>query len=80
LRPSGVPLDFTDQTKAAPDKWLATHAAFLYVSETGSSFLTHNPEWVGARSSLNVIFDLAIFLGDFAIKENPVLRWQMDHR
>jgi hypothetical protein len=40
--------------------------------------LTHNPEWVGARSSLNVVFDLAIFLGDFAINESPVLRWEMD--
>jgi hypothetical protein len=74
----GLSLDFTDQTKAALDRWLATHAPFLYVLEDGCSFLTHNPEWTGARLSLNVIFDLAIFLGDFAIVESPVLRWEMD--
>lgn len=80
LCPFGVRLDFTDQTKDALDDWLATYAAFLYVSENGCSFLTHNPEWAGARLGLNVILDLGIFLGEFAINENPVLRWEMDTR
>jgi hypothetical protein len=78
LAPFGVSLDFTEQTKAALDHWLAAYAAFLYVHETGSSFLTRNPEWTDARLSLNVIFDLAIFLGDFAVHESPMLRWEMD--
>ena len=78
LRSFGVRLDFTDQTKDALDDWLATYAAFLYVSENGCSFLTHNPQWAGRRLSLNVILDLGIFLGEFAINENPVLRWEMD--
>jgi hypothetical protein len=51
---------------------------YLYVSETGCSFLTHEPEWVGPRLGLNVILDLAIFIGDFAIHESPALRWEMD--
>jgi hypothetical protein len=74
----GVQLDFTDSAKNALDGWLAKYGAFLYVSETGSSFLTHNPEWVGPRSGFNVIFDLAILLGEFAIRESAGLRWEMD--
>jgi hypothetical protein len=75
-----IQLDFTDRAKEALDSWLTTHGAFLYVSETGSSFLTHNPEWVGPRSGLNVILDLAIFIGEFAIRESPGLGWEMDAR
>jgi hypothetical protein len=80
LHPFGVSLAFTQQTKDALDGWLATYAALLYVAEDGCSFLTHNPEWTGARGGLNVIFDLAIFLGEFAINENRALRWAMDTR
>jgi hypothetical protein len=80
LHPFGVSLAFTQQTKDALDGWLATYAALLYVVEDGCSFLTHNPEWTGARGGLNVIFDLAVFLGEFAIKENRTLRWEMDAR
>lgn len=78
LQPFGVSLDFTEQTKDQLDTWLATYAAFLYVLERGSSFLTHDPGWTGARLGFNVIFDLALFLGDFAIHESPGLRWEMD--
>jgi hypothetical protein len=78
VHPFGVSLAFTQQTKDALDGWLATYAALLYVAEDGCSFLTHNPEWTDARLGLNVIFDLAIFLGEFAIHEKPVLRWAMD--
>jgi len=74
----GVSLDFTDTTKGALDEWIATYAGFLYVREEGSSFMTHDPEWDGARLGLNVILDLAIFLGNFAIHESPGLRWDMD--
>jgi len=80
LHPFGVSLAFTQQTKDALDGWLATYAALLYVAEDGCSFLTHNPQWTGARGSLNVIFDLAVFLGEFAINENRMLRWEMDAR
>jgi hypothetical protein len=76
----GVSLSFSQQAKSALDAWLATYAAFLYVSERGSSFLTHNPGWVGPRAGFNVIFDLASFLGDFAIHENPNLSWEMDNQ
>jgi hypothetical protein len=31
----------------------------------------------GLRLGLNVIHDLAVFLGDFAIHENPNLRWEL---
>ena len=51
LQPCGISLEFTEQTKEALDKWLATYAAFLYVSEDGCSFLTHNPGWAGVRLS-----------------------------
>jgi hypothetical protein len=76
----GIAIDFTDATKRALDRWIATYGAFLYVPETGLSFWTHNPEWVGARARFNVILDLAIFIGEFAIKESPNLRWEMDAR
>jgi len=76
----GVQLVFTDEAKKALDRWVANYGAFLYISETGSSFLTHTPEWVGPRSGFNVIFDLAIFIGDFAVKESPGLGWEMDAR
>jgi hypothetical protein len=75
-----VSLDFTDRTKQALDRWVASYGALLFVSETGLSFWTHRPEWVGERSSLNVIFDLAIYIGEFAIAESPWLRWQIDER
>jgi len=80
LAPYGVQLDFSEQTKRALDGWLATYGAFLYVSEEGNSFLTHNPEWVGPRSGLNVILDVAIFIGEFALRESPGLVWEMDVR
>jgi hypothetical protein len=80
FQPFGVALEFAKQTKDALDDWLATYAAFLYVSEVGCSFLTHSPEWTGVLLGLNVILDLGIFLGEFAIKENPALRWDMDRR
>jgi hypothetical protein len=78
LVPFGIALDFTDGTKTALDDWLAHYAAFLYVLETPPSFFTHRAEWVGPRRGLNVILDLGIFIGDFAIHENPALRWEMD--
>jgi hypothetical protein len=78
LQPFGVSLDFTDGAKRALDRWLASYGALLFVSETGVSFLTHEPEWTGPRSSLNVIFDIGIYLGEFAIAESPWLRWEMD--
>jgi hypothetical protein len=76
----GVELKFTDNAKKALDGWLTSYGAFLYVPERGSSFWTHNPEWVGPRSGLNVILDVAIFIGDFAIRESQGLRWEMDVR
>jgi hypothetical protein len=76
----GVAVDFTDATKTALDRWIATYGAFLYVSETGLSFWTHNPEWEGARLGFGVILDLAIFIGEFAIRESPGLKWEMDTR
>src|SRR5262249_7647533 len=42
-----------------------------------SSFETYSPPWRDVRAGWNVIFDLAIFLGEFAIKENPALRWEL---
>jgi hypothetical protein len=78
LAPFDVSLDFTDRAKQELDRWLAGYGALLFVSETGSSFLTRQPEWTGARSSLNVIFDIAIYIGEFAIAESPWLRWQLD--
>jgi hypothetical protein len=78
LAPFGVQLEFTDNAKTRLDSWLARYGAFLYVSETGTSFFTHKPEWVGPRLGLNVILDLAIFIGEFAISESPGLRWEMD--
>jgi hypothetical protein len=74
----GVTLDFSEQTKRALDKWIFRYGGFLYVHESEpSSFLTHNPGWNGARVGLNVIFDLAVFLGEFAISVDPGLRWEM---
>lgn len=75
-----VSLDFTDRAKQALDRWIASYGALLFVPETGYSFWTHRPEWVGPRSGLNVIFDIAIYLGEFAIAESPELRWTMDVR
>jgi hypothetical protein len=75
-----VSLDFTDGAKQALDRWIACYGALLFVSETGLSFWTHRPEWAGPRSSLNVIFDIAIYIGEFAILESPHLRWSMDVR
>jgi hypothetical protein len=80
LAPFNVSLDFTDGAKQALDRWLAAYGALLFVSETGISFLTHEPEWTGPRASLNVIFDIGIYLGEFAIAESPWLRWDMDVR
>jgi hypothetical protein len=76
----GIALDFSERAKASLDSWLASYAAFLYVPESPPSFFTYNPGWVGPRQGLNIIFDLAIFIGDFAIHESPILRWDMDNR
>jgi hypothetical protein len=73
----GVSLGFSEAVKFSLDRWFAKYGAFLYVYENGSSFDTRLPAWEGARSGLNVIHDLAIFLGDFAIKECPKLYWEM---
>jgi hypothetical protein len=77
LAPFGVSLAFSDGAKTALDAWISRYGAFLYVDETGSSFLTRNPVWRGPRTGLNVIFDLATFLGEFAILESQNLRWEM---
>jgi Ferredoxin-like domain in Api92-like protein len=77
LLPFSVPLDFGENCKRALDAWIAKYGAFLFVRETGSSFLTRNPPWTGLRLGLNVIHDLAIFMGEFAIKESPNLFWCM---
>jgi hypothetical protein len=77
LAPFGVPLAFSDETKTALDAWIARYAGFLYVRESGSSFLTRNPPWRGSRAGLNVVFDLAILLGEFAIHESDNLQWEM---
>jgi hypothetical protein len=73
----GVSLDFSDAAKPALDGWIAKYGAFLWVHERGSSYLTYLPRWEGLRSGLNVIHDLAIFLGEFAIRENAGLHWEM---
>lgn len=72
-----IVLEFSDATKDALDRWIAQYGAFLYIAETGSSFVTYTPPWRDIRAGWNVIFDLAIFLGEFAIKENPTLHWEM---
>jgi hypothetical protein len=73
----GVALAFSDSAKTALDGWVSRYGAFLYVAERGSSFLTRNPAWRGPRAGLNAIFDLALFLGEFAIRESENLRWEM---
>ena len=73
----GVSLDFSEVTKSLLDAWLASYGAFLYVSENRSSYHSRLPAWEGARLGLNVIHDLAVFLGDFAIQESPGLHWEM---
>jgi hypothetical protein len=77
LEPFGVPLEFSDSAKSSLDKWLAKYGAFLWVKERGSSYLTHRPGWDGLRAGLNVIHDVAVFLGEFAIRETPGLHWEM---
>jgi Ferredoxin-like domain in Api92-like protein len=72
-----VPVEFSEAAKSALDAWLGRYGAFLYVREKGSSYLSRLPAWDGARLGLNVIHDLAVFLGDFAIHESPNLRWEM---
>jgi len=73
----GVLLDSTEPSKIALDCWLAKYGAFLTVREKGSSYLTRRPAWIGPRQGLNVIHDLAVFLGEFAIKESSNLYWEM---
>jgi len=73
----GVHLAFSESTETALDMWISRYGASLYVAESGSSFLTRNPAWRGPRAGLNVIFDLALFLGEFAIRESENLRWEM---
>ena len=77
LAPFGVSLAFSNDAKSALDAWIARYGAFLYVREFGSSYLTRNPLWRGPRAGFNVIFDLATFLGEFAIHESENLRWEM---
>jgi hypothetical protein len=77
LAPFGVSLAFSDDAKTALDAWIARYAAFLYVRESGSSYLTRNPLWRGPRTGLNVIFDLATFLGEFATHESGNLYWTL---
>jgi hypothetical protein len=77
LAPFGVLLEFSESSKASLDAWLAKFGAFLYVREKGSSYDSRCPAWEGPRLGLNVIHDLAAFLGDFAIKESPKLSWEM---
>jgi hypothetical protein len=73
----GVPVEFSESAKSSLDAWLARYGAFLYVREKGSSYLSRIPAWEGRRLGLNVIHDLAVFLGDFAIHESPHLYWEM---
>jgi hypothetical protein len=72
-----IVLEFSDTTKDALDRWIAEYGAFLYIAEIGSSFVTYTPPWRDVRAGWNVIFDLAIFLGEFAINENSTLHWEM---
>lgn len=74
----GLHLAFDEATKAALDRWLHRYGGLLYVAETRPSFFTHDPVWDGARRSLNVIFDLGVYLGEFAIRETPGLSWGLD--
>jgi hypothetical protein len=74
----GVSLDFSEVAKSSLDAWLASHGAFLYVHENRSSYHSRLPAWEGARLGLNVIHDLAVYLGDFAIQESPGLYWEMN--
>jgi hypothetical protein len=78
LEAFGVSLAFSATAKSSLDAWLARYGAFLYVHEKGSSYLSHLPAWEGARLGLNVIHDLAVFIGDFAIQESAGLRWEMN--
>lgn len=72
-----IELDFTEPCKALLDGWVERYGAFLFVRETGSSFLTRNPAWDGCRLGLNVIHDLAVYVGECAIQESPHLSWEM---
>jgi hypothetical protein len=77
MEPFGVTLEFSEAAKSSLDAWLAKYGAFFYVREKGSSYESRLPAWEGARLGLNVIHDLAVFLGDFAIHESPALHWEM---
>jgi len=78
LQRFGVRLDFEESTKSALDQWLHRYGGLVYVEETRPTFYTHGAPWDGARRPLNVIFDLGVYLGEFAIRETPDLSWGLD--
>jgi hypothetical protein len=75
----GVSLSYTEPAKQQLDRWFWKYGGLLHVEEKGASaFHTRNPKWMGNRAGFNIIFDLGTLLGEWVIRENPFLFWEMN--
>jgi hypothetical protein len=47
------------------------------IASSQSSFETYTPDWEGTNAGLNVIIDIAIFIGEYLISKRPRLHWEI---
>lgn len=64
----------------ALEKWISDFGGGLINnrSDTMTIFSDYNPPWVGEYRGYNVIFDIAIFLGEYLISKRPILFWEIN--
>jgi hypothetical protein len=76
-----VPASLDDAGLRCINEWVHRYGGHLVARDTASShetFVSFSPSWTEANLPLNVIWDLAIYAGEYITSANPSHRWGLD--
>jgi hypothetical protein len=76
----GVDLDFSERALRDLNDWFFTYGGFMIHELIGTSmdqFMDYDPPWTKEWAGYNTVFDVAIFLGEYARRHNSLTYWMM---
>jgi hypothetical protein len=83
MKKFGVDAATTDDGLTAVSDWFARYGGLLLHFENRSAatlqaFINHDPPWTGEHIGINVVWDLATFVGECVIARRPSAHWDMN--
>lgn len=76
-----VPASLDDAGLQHVNAWVHRYSGHLVTRDTASShetYVSFSPSWTDANLGLNVVWDLAIYAGEYITSANPAHRWGLD--